>query len=139
MIEQLTYHSVEELERLSLEELQALWELVPTDRQKAYRAAYDREVRNAGAIGSDQLEGRVAAELLNRYRESALVPVGSRWARTPQRVQEAAQENELPETGEGSNHCHDGQALTAVGGGLRRVDRDPGGLHAVSCHWRWRR
>ncbi|RMG74251.1 MAG: hypothetical protein D6711_09225 [Chloroflexi bacterium] len=102
MIEQLTYHSVEELEHLSLEALQALWELVPTDRQKAYRAAYDREVRNAGAIGSDQLEGRVAAELLNRYRESALVPVGSRWARTPQRVQKAAQENELPETGEGA-------------------------------------
>lgn len=109
MIEQLTYHSVEELERLSLEELQALWELVPTDRQKAYRAAYDREVRNAGAIGSDQLEGRVAAELLNRYRESALVPVGSRWARTPQRVQEAAQENELPETGEGATTAATGK------------------------------
>jgi len=109
MIEQLTYYSVEELERLSLEELQALWELVPTDRQKAYRAAYDREVRNAGAIGSDQLEGRVAAELLNRYREAALVPVGSRWARTPQRVQEAAQDNELPETGEGATTATTGK------------------------------
>lgn len=121
MIEQLTYHSVEELERLSLEELQALWELVPTDRQKAYRAAYDREVRNAGAIGSDQLEGRVAAELLNRYRESALVPVGSRWARTPQRVQEAAQENELPETGEGATTATTGKPspqLVAVFGVL---------------------
>ncbi|MEO1668159.1 MAG: hypothetical protein AAFU54_26235 [Chloroflexota bacterium] len=121
MIEQLTYHSVEELERLSLEELQALWELVPTDRQKAYRAAYDREVRNAGAIGSDQLEGRVAAELLNRYRESALVPVGSRWARTPQRVQEAAQENELPETGEGATMASTGKPspqLVAVFGVL---------------------
>lgn len=121
MIEQLTYHSVEELERLSLEELQALWELVPTDRQKAYRAAYDREVRNAGAIGSDPLEGRVAAELLNRYRESALVPVGSRWARTPQRVQEAAQENELPETGEGATTATTGKPspqLVAVFGVL---------------------
>jgi len=121
MIEQLTYHSVEELERLSLEELQALWELVPTDRQKAYRAAYDREVRNAGAIGSDQLEGRVAAELLNRYRESALVPVGSRWARTPQRVQEAAQDNELPETGEGATTATTGKPspqLVAVFGVL---------------------
>jgi hypothetical protein len=121
MIEQLTYHSVEELERLSLEELQALWELVPTDRQKAYRAAYDREVRNAGAIGSDELEGRVAAELLNRYRESALVPVGSRWARAPQRVQAAAQENELPETGEGATTTATGKPspqLVAVFGVL---------------------
>ena len=97
MIEQLGYHTVDELQALSLEELQALWELVPTDRQKAYRAAYDREVRNAGAIGSDALERQVAAELLHRYDDSALVPVGSRWARTPLRVQEAARENDLPD------------------------------------------
>ena len=55
------------------------------------------EVRNAGAIGSDTLEQQVAAELLKRYADSALVPVGSRWARTPLRVQEAARENDLPE------------------------------------------
>ncbi|QPC83038.1 hypothetical protein G4Y79_01290 [Phototrophicus methaneseepsis] len=97
MIEKLQYKDVKALQVLSLEELQALWELVPTERQKAYRTAYDREVRNAGAIGSDDLEQRVAAELLLRYVESALVPVGSRWARTPERVQEAARENDLPE------------------------------------------
>ena len=97
MIEQLRFHTTEELQALSLAELQALWELVPTDRQKAYRTAYDREVRNAGAIGSDTLERQVAAELLKRYDESALVPVGLRWARTPLRVQEAARENDLPD------------------------------------------
>src|SRR5690606_26714525 len=43
------------------------------------------------------LERQVAAELLKRYDEAALVPVGSRWARTPLRVQEAARENDLPE------------------------------------------
>lgn len=96
MIEQLRFHTLDELQTLSLEELQALWELVPTERQRAYRTAYDREVRNAGAIGSDALERQVAAELLKRYHESALVPVGSRWARTPLRVQEAARENDLP-------------------------------------------
>lgn len=97
MIEQLRFHTIDELQALSLEELQALWELVPTERQRAYRTAYDREVRNAGAIGSDTLERQVAAELLKRYDESALVPVGSRWARTPLRVQEAARENDLPD------------------------------------------
>ncbi|MBZ0299109.1 MAG: hypothetical protein K8J31_05180 [Anaerolineae bacterium] len=97
MIEHLRFHTLDELQALSLQELQALWELVPTDRQKAYRAAYDREVRNAGAIGSDTLERQVAAELLKRYDESALVPVGSRWARAPLRVQEAARENDLSE------------------------------------------
>jgi len=100
VIEKLQYKDVESLQVLSLEELQAMWELVPTERQKAYRTAYDREVRNAGAIGSDDLEQRVAAELLLRYVESALVPVGSRWARTPERVQDAARENDLPELGD---------------------------------------
>ena len=97
MIEQLRFHTIDELQGLSLGELQALWELVPTERQRAYRTAYDREVRNAGAIGSDALERQVAVELLKRYDESALVPVGSRWARTPLRVQEAARENDLPD------------------------------------------
>ncbi len=92
-METLNYHSVEELRGLSMNELHALWELVPTDRQRAYKAAYEREVRTAGAVGSDALEKQVAAELLKRYDEAALVPVGSRWARTPGRVQEIAREN----------------------------------------------
>lgn len=93
MMDVLRYHTLEELRGLSLSELHALWELVPTDRQRAYKAAYEREVRTAGAVGSDELERQVAAELLKRYDEAALVPVGSRWARTPGRVQEAAQQN----------------------------------------------
>ncbi|MFQ3647601.1 MAG: hypothetical protein SNJ80_11780 [Anaerolinea sp.] len=97
MTEPLRFHTLDELQALSLAELQALWELVPTERQRAYRTAYDREVRNAGAIGSDTLERQVAADLLKRYDDSALVPVGSRWARTPRRVQEAARENDLPD------------------------------------------
>ncbi len=89
------FHTLDELNQLSLQELQALWELVPTDRQRSYRAAYDREVRNAGAIGSDNLELQVTELLLQRYDESALVPVGMRWAKTPSRVQSAAQTNEM--------------------------------------------
>jgi len=92
-METLRYHSIEELRGLSLSELHALWELVPTDRQRAYKAAYEREVRTAGAVGSDELERQVAAELLKRYDEAALVPVGSRWARSPGRVQDAAKQN----------------------------------------------
>lgn len=91
MSEMLKYHTVEELRTLSLDELRALWELVPTDRQRVYRAAYDREVRTAGAEGSDAKERRIALALLKRYHESALVPIGMRWARAPKRVQEAAE------------------------------------------------
>lgn len=89
----MSYLTLDELRQLSTAELRALWELVPTERQRAYRAAYDREVRTAGAVGSDALEQRVCAELMKRYAETALVPVGSRWARTPGRVQEAARQN----------------------------------------------
>ncbi len=94
-METLRYHSLEELRTLSLRELQALWELVPTDRQRAYKAAYEREVRTAGAVGTDQLERKVAAEMLRRYGETALVPIGSRWARTPGRVQDTAKRNAI--------------------------------------------
>jgi hypothetical protein len=94
MSEMLKYHTVEELRMLSLDELRALWELVPTDRQRIYRAAYDREVKTAGAEGSDVKERRIALALLKRYHESALVPLGMRWARAPKRVQEAAERGE---------------------------------------------
>jgi hypothetical protein len=90
----LTYQSLDQLQTLSLEELRALWDLVPTDRQRIYKAAYEKEVQSVGASGSDQLEKQVNHELARRYTETALVPAGSRWARTPTRVQQAAAQNE---------------------------------------------
>jgi hypothetical protein len=93
MTESLQFYTVAQLRVLSLRELHALWELVPTERQRAYKTAYEREVRTAGALGSDTLEQQVAAELVKRYDEAALVPIGARWARTPTRVQEAAKQS----------------------------------------------
>ena len=90
------YHPVEALQALPLDVLQALWDGVPNDRQRSYRTAYDREVRNAGAVGSDELESRIAAELLTRYRDDALIPIGTRWARTPARVQQSARQDDVP-------------------------------------------
>src|SRR5215468_2857226 len=90
MTDILHYHTLDELQALSLPELAALWELVPTDRQRRYKAIYDREVKQAGAVGSDALEKQAADELLTRYATTALVPIGARWARTPKRIQEAA-------------------------------------------------
>lgn len=94
MSERLDFHTLDELRALSLDELRALWELVPTDRQRAYRSAYDREVKSANAEGSDAKEHKIALALLKRYNEAGLVPVGTRWARAPQRVQEAARRGE---------------------------------------------
>jgi len=94
MSEHLTYHTIEELRALSIEELRALWELVPTDRQHRYQTVYQREVRTNGASGSDALEQQVVTALIQRYDESALVPIGARWARTPARIQEAVKAGE---------------------------------------------
>ena len=93
MADQFVFHTLDDLRMLSDAELNALWELVPTERQKAYRSVYDREVRDAGASGTDALELQVTRELLRRYDGDALVPIGSRWARTPIRVREAATDN----------------------------------------------
>ncbi|MDX1992951.1 MAG: hypothetical protein SF029_11195 [bacterium] len=95
MSESYRYHSIDELRALSVKELQALWEIVPTDRQRKYKQAYDRELRNADAAGSDVLEQHIAAELIRRYQEASLVPVGTRWAKTPLRVQQAAREGDV--------------------------------------------
>ena len=97
MSDELRFHSTDDLHQLSLEELQSLWELVPTERQRGYRSAYDREVRTAGAGGSDRLELELAEQLLARYQQTALVPVGARWVKAPTRVREAATRNsDLP-------------------------------------------
>ena len=94
MTDTLRYYTLKELNALPLAELKALWELVPTDRQRIYRQAYEREVKTAGAEGSDAKERRVAIELVKRYANAALVPIGTRWARAPGRVQAAARKGE---------------------------------------------
>ena len=121
MSEILNFHTIDELKALSLNDLQSLWELVPTDRQKSYRTAYDREVRNANALGSDDLERRVALELLKRYNDSALVPVGSRWARTPERVQEAARSNDALETKDDSASTRTKPSVKMIAVGMMLV------------------
>ncbi|HML21005.1 MAG TPA: hypothetical protein PKD09_05110 [Aggregatilinea sp.] len=100
MIEQLQYHTIEELRALSLDELRALWELVPTDRQHRYQMLYQREVRINGASGSDALEQQIVTALIQRYADGALVPIGARWARTPIRIQNAARLGEVHVTPE---------------------------------------
>ena len=121
MSEMLRYHTVEELRALSLDDLRALWELVPTDRQRAYRAAYDREVKTAGAEGSDAKERQIALALLKRYHESALVPIGLRWARAPKRVQDAAERGagfDSPEDNTAAKSGKPSSAMLAVMGVL---------------------
>jgi hypothetical protein len=119
MTEQLTYHTIEDLRALGLDELRALWELVPTDRQHRYQSVYQREVRTNGAVGSDALEKQVIEALIQRYDDGALVPVGARWARTPARIQEAVRQSEFliaPETDHVSPTTNKTHLLLLAGG-----------------------
>jgi hypothetical protein len=118
MTEALRYYTLDELKKLSVNDLQALWELVPTDRQRAYRQAYEREIKAAGAEGSDAKERQVARELLKRYAEAALVPIGMRWARAPGRVQEAARKGETVDAPENDAAAQRGKASPKIVLGL---------------------
>ena len=89
-VEQFTYHTLDTLQALSLSDIEALWELVPTERQRLYKAIYDRTRRDEGASGSDTLETQMVAQLLTRYADKGLVPVGSYWVPVPPQIQDAA-------------------------------------------------
>jgi len=87
--ETLTYRSLEEWQELTLEELDEAYALVPTQRQQYYRDVLEREATKAGAV-TDAEELQVVKAMLERFAQDALVPVGARWAKPPERVKEAA-------------------------------------------------
>jgi hypothetical protein len=118
--EELRYFDLNELKAMSLDELRAVWDLVPTERQRLYRQTYEREVKTAGAEGSDLKERWVARELVKRYAGAALIPIGSRWARAPKRLQEAARNGEASSPGEPSSKPNKPSAkiLISLGVGL---------------------
>jgi len=84
------YHTPDALAALTLREVEALWELVPTERQRMYRAIYDKQRRDQGATNSDALEAQMVSQLVSRYNEKAMVPVGAYWVPTPPQLQDAA-------------------------------------------------
>src|SRR5258708_6528544 len=94
----LKYHSVEELQNLSVEELAALVDQLPTERVRSYKLQYDRWLRQQGVattVGSDSLEKDILLDLLNQYGQSGLVPAGdTAWVKVPPLTQERARLNE---------------------------------------------
>ncbi|MCI0713740.1 MAG: hypothetical protein L0154_26515 [Chloroflexi bacterium] len=118
--ETLSYHAVPELQSLTLAELESLWELVPTQRQKRFRDRLDHEVRRQGAHGSDEAEQQLIAVLLDKYQTEALVPVGARWVKAPRRIQAAARTGEVlnPPEQDLSRQSLSAGPLMLIGGGL---------------------
>ncbi|MCB9460184.1 MAG: hypothetical protein H6670_11090 [Anaerolineaceae bacterium] len=68
------------------------WDAVPAERQAYYCRVYQRELQKANATLDDAAELRVLRQLIDAYRQQALVPVGTRWAIVPDHIQQAARE-----------------------------------------------
>src|SRR5579871_2058524 len=94
----LQYHTVEDLLAMSIEDLAALVDQIPTDRQRVYKLQYDRWLRQQGVmttVGSDSLEKEAILHLFAEYQQKALVPAGeSAWANVPPSARERARGNE---------------------------------------------
>ncbi|MEP7287924.1 MAG: hypothetical protein ABI947_19405 [Chloroflexota bacterium] len=93
----LTYYSIEALRHLSLAEVEALWEGVPTERQRQYRAIYERFIHSEGVVGSDAMELKAVNQIIDQYYvQEHMVPVlpnGEIWVRVPKQVRDAAAAN----------------------------------------------
>src|SRR2546423_13488431 len=87
------YHPVDELLAMNLAQIEDIWDLVPTERQRQYTAIYERTRRNEGASGSDANELTMIRKLLERYTVRGLVPVGAYWVPTPPQLQKIAAAN----------------------------------------------
>ncbi|MCA9895804.1 MAG: hypothetical protein KC615_22625 [Anaerolineae bacterium] len=78
-------------------QLDRLWDAVPAERQAYYRRVYQRELQKANATLDDAAELRVLRQLIEAYKQQALVPVGTRWAIVPDHIRRAAREqSEMP-------------------------------------------
>lgn len=88
-IEEVPYRPLSAWREMTLEALEEAYALVPTQRQQFYREVLEREAGKVNAV-TDAEELQVAQALLARFEQDALVPVGARWAKPPQRVKEAA-------------------------------------------------
>src|SRR5579859_4200594 len=86
-----------DLQAMSEEQLAAQWDSVPTERQRRYKALYERELQREGvsaSVGSDAVEMQVLESLLHQYEQDGLVPAGEVWVPTPQHIRAKARTGE---------------------------------------------
>lgn len=77
-----TYHELDDLARLSLPELQALWDSVPVEQQAYLTRVFEREASKRQIV-EDLDEARMAHYFLTQYRTLGFVPAGEVWLKVP--------------------------------------------------------
>jgi len=95
-----TYHSIDALRALPPEAVEALWDLVPTERQRYYRAIWDKTLRTQGLAGADAKEQNALTAYVRYYTDAHKVPLlpdGESWIVVPRQVRDAAASGESPD------------------------------------------
>jgi len=78
--ESFTYQEIDDLENMTLEQVESIWDLVPTEDRDYLTRRYRRLVKQ-NKVGSDEQEMQYADEYLQRYRYEGLVPAGENWVK----------------------------------------------------------
>lgn len=78
--ESFEYIEVDALERMTLDQVESVWDLVPTEDRDFLTRRYRRLVKKH-KISSDEQEMKLADEHLQRYRYEGLVPAGENWVK----------------------------------------------------------
>jgi hypothetical protein len=81
------FFELAELADLSLQELQTLWDSVPTEEQAYLVRVFEREADKRQVV-EDLDEARMAGYFLEQYREIGFVPAGDVWVKVPLSIRE---------------------------------------------------
>jgi hypothetical protein len=81
------FYELTELADLSLQELQTLWDTVPSEEQAYLTRVFEREADKRQVV-EDLDEARMARYFLEQYREIGFVPAGDVWVKVPVSIRE---------------------------------------------------
>jgi hypothetical protein len=74
------YRESDVLASMTVDDLEAIWDLVPTEDRDFLTRRY-RKIVKKHAIASDEQEIQLTDEYLQRYQYEGLVPAGEQWVR----------------------------------------------------------
>ena len=117
--ESFDYRDVDTLENMTLEQVELLWDLVPTEDRDFLTRRY-RKLLKKHQIGSDEQEKKLADEYLERYQYEGLLPAGEQWVRlsSAKRLEMKRGETDIADFEEDDNAGFPFMNLAIIGMGL---------------------
>lgn len=117
--ESFEYIEIDDLERMSLEDVESIWDLVPTEDRDFITRRYRKLVKRH-QVGSDEQEMKLADGYLQRYRYEGLVPAGENWVKisSAKRLEMKRGETDIADIDEDDNGGTPWMTIGIVGFGL---------------------